>query len=67
MTAPPRELLPGRGPGMARAGADSRQGQEEQMLLGASRSILLVTCQRDPTSAAKMYGKKGRGAENRVP
>lgn len=67
MTAPPRELLPGRGPDAARVGAGGRQDQEEQMLLGASRSILLVTCQLDPTSAAKMYGKEGRGPENQVP
>lgn len=65
--APPRELLTGRGPGAARVGAGGRQGQEEQMLLGVARSILLVTCQRDPTSAAKIYGKEGRRAENRVP
>lgn len=67
MTAPPWELLPGRGPGAARVGAGGRQGQEKQMLLGAARSILLVTCQRDRSSATKIDEKERRGAENRVP
>lgn len=67
VTAPPRELLPGRGPGAARVGAGGRQGQEKQMLLGAARSILLVTCQRDRSSATNIEEKERRGAENPVP